>query len=132
MIYLLGLPAIVSGEKEKILRDDYEVEYLPLKLSENKYGIDLVCLSSDDAMIIGDLQIDNNFRQNELSRFSNRVDIYKAKLIKSYIKIMFSSVGAIQTAVGSAMILSGDADIKKWGIGIAALGLIEIGIGIGF
>jgi len=132
VILLLSLPLAVNAKKEKILRDEYEVKYLPLEASENKYNIPVVCLSMDDGKIVGELQLDNGWRQRELSRFSNRMDIYKSKLRKSYIKIAFSSVGAIQTAVGSVMILSGDADIKKWGIGIAALGLLEIGIGIGF
>ena len=129
---LLNLPLPVSGENESVLRDDYEVEYKALYPNENKYGITLVCVSSNDAVILGELQEDNGWRQRELSRFTNRLDIYRNKINKFRFKVIFSSIGAIQTAVGSVMILSGDADIKKWGIGIASLGLIEIGIGIGY
>ena len=132
MILLLSLPLAANAEKENVLRDDYEVEYKALYPDENKYDIALICVSSNDAIILGELQEDNGWRQRELSRFTNRLDIANSKINKFRIKIIFSSLGAIQTAVGSMMILSGDADIKRWGIGIAAFGLIEVGIGIGF
>ncbi len=124
------LPNPVNAEND--LRDDYGVEYLHLQANENKYEIPLVCLSINDGKIIGDLQEDNGWRTRELSRFSNRIEIYKSSLRKAAIKITFSTLGAVQVAVGSMMILSGDAEVKKWGVGIAAFGLLEIGIGVGF
>ncbi len=129
---LLNFPLLVSAESENDLRDDYSVEYLALQSNENKYQIPLVCLSMDDGKIIGELQEDNGWRIRELSRFTNRVEILKRKNWKAPIKIALTSIGAIQTAVGSMMILSGDEEIKKWGIGIAAFGLLEVGIGVGF
>ncbi len=128
----MSSPLLVSAESENDLRDSYEVEYKALYSNENKYGITLICVSSNDGVILGELQEDNGWRQRELSRFTNRLNIANRKINKFRIKIIFSSLGAIQTAVGSVMILSGDDGIKKWGIGIAAFGLLEVGIGVGF
>lgn len=132
VILLISLPLAASAKEENILRDDYEVEYLPLKASETKYDIPLVALSMEDGKIIGELQLDNGWRQRELSRFSNRMDIKDSQINKFKIKVVFTSVGAIKVAVGSAMILSGVDEYKKWGGVIAGLGLLEIGIGVGF
>ena len=128
----MSSPLLVSAESENDLRDSYEVEYKGLEASESKYNIPLVCVSIEDGKILGELQEDNGYRTREISRFSNRIDIFKRRNRKLRIKIIFSSIGAVQSAVGAVMILSGDEDIKKWGIGIAAFGLLEVGIGVGF
>lgn len=127
---LLNVSVKGATTQEENATNKYFINYLALSYDENKHGITLICVSSNDALKIGDMQEDLGFTGRELSRMTERYKIEKKKVFRFRIKSGLSIGGSILNMVGGGMLATGNADLKKPGYALIAVGSSFIALGI--
>jgi len=123
----LLLILLISSVTEVIAQDESEtnefyIEYRALGPDENKYNMTLICVSSNDAFKIGDMQEDLGFANRELSRMTERYTGEKKKVFRFKIKSGLSVGGAGLLFVGAGMIATGSKALEKPGYTLIATG----------